>query len=705
VGSDGEKQKEKEEVMLVVDGDRRFEGVDERRGPDQLPAGTISRGINVDLTRGVIETRKGFRSPQGLAAKCFSFPFDFNLNFDEQGGHGQLFGAMPYTSQFGEHYHILALERYAVRVHHSGSAVIIRYPLRERDCLTQTLELQDDVVLVQAYNRVFMFRGRSKRPLVWDGVEHGMPQFVEVSKSPSGIDEAGVEPMPNSKLALYYLNRLWVLKGKDELLFSDVGVESDFTLTNSFKIDSGSFDSVIGLKAFGDNAILVFKEKSIDVLENLQGDLTLNGTRTRLSNEIGLASADCVTDCGADVWFLSERGVFSVKQSFQSNKLRSDAEPISAPLEPVFRRINWSVKSQFRSAFYENKYYLFCALDDALVNDTVIVYSFITKSWHGYHQADFADWQYAYVNFEDSEKYLFGINNEGRIYTLYIGYNDEVAFNTAVISQGAYSPKTKYKVTASTSSTDFSNLELFSVDGDRSTNTIAAGIITAGTTFVTGDIQTPTAYGSAVLTPQVGVQDFTMTAHSRGYGAIDLDRKQFNQIVADVSTWCSNYTISHATDGANEDVTTKYKDGSTDSTRNRLKYHTVGTKRFLPNNQDDNYNDKYREDYSTFLCPSGFTFPFSFPFSFTGACGSNFAFPFDFPFSFTSIPSTSETEEICVGTNGICIDQFQLSEDPRAIMARGDWIQVKIVNTSGRIRIRTMKVEGKHINRTSTISV
>jgi hypothetical protein len=231
-------------MPTIVDGDRRFEAVDERRDPGQLQAGVLSEGINTDLTRGEIETRKGYYATPGHRGKGLAFPVSFSASFDEDIGHGQIYGAIPYTSEFGEDYFVLALKRYALRVHDSGTAVLIQYPLNESNCRTQ--ELTDDVEMVQAFNKVYMFRGKEKDPLVWDGsisLSTSEPKFVPVQRTNL---QPGVEPMPKSKLSIYYLNRLWVLKGKDEIFYSDVGVETDFNIENAFKIDSGSFDSVVG---------------------------------------------------------------------------------------------------------------------------------------------------------------------------------------------------------------------------------------------------------------------------------------------------------------------------------------------------------------------------------------------------------------------------------------------------------------------------
>lgn len=706
-------------MPIIIDGDRNFTSVDERQDPGSLQPGVLSRAINFDLDEGEIVTRKGFFAHPGHRAGGFRFPFDFDLSFDEGVGHGEIFGAMPYTSEFGENYFILALQRYAIRVHDSGSVVLINYPLLEKN--NQTDELDDTVEMIQAFNRVFMFRGRSKDPLVWDGEEAGIPAFVKVQRTNL---QPGVEPMPRTSLAIYYLNRIWALDGKDEILFSDIGIETDFNLTNQFKIDSGSFDAVVGMKAWGDNAILIFKEKSVDVLENLQGDLTLNGTRTRLSNEIGLSSPSCITDVGNDLWFLSERGVFSIRQAFD-NKLKSDSEPISAPLEPIFRRINWNVKAQFRSAFWENSYYLAVALDDSKTNNAIIVYSFITRSWHGFHQSDHLDAERMFVNFQNAEKFLFTVTNDGKIYRMYVGNEDEgtelnerqrFTTNEPDFSQEATSGFT-YKLTydGSETTTTFSQTTtgaelltgldtitaltskvqfvggtpsgiLFTNGGNEVYDLEFIGTL-AGTnvkrlTVTSLALNDGTNDPLSLTVSNPGRKPITSTAIARGYGASDLERKQFRKVIFDISTLNPSYTISVQTDGVNENTTLL----PSPTTKNNLKFYTVGTPQYVIDNTNNDHGDAYKEDYAVLFAGLGFSFPFSFP------------------LSFQSTKTVNETYELNLGSNGVNPDLHQRIEDPRTIMQRGDYMKATIVNTEGRVRVHSIKTEGFTINRTATIS-
>jgi hypothetical protein len=606
------------------------------------------------------------------------------------------------------------------------------------------------------------------------------------------------------------------------------------------------------MKAWGDNAIVVFKEKSIDILENLSdngGGLAANATRTRLSGEIGLASPSCITDVGKDLWFLSERGIFSVSQALD-NKLQSNAEPLSAPMEPVFRRINWNVKDQFRSAFWENAFYLAVALDDSKKNNAIIKYSFITNSWHGYHTSEHLDAERMFVNFVNAEKFLFYITNSGAIYRMYVGYEDEglefdtiqrfsnvlpdfsqeaaaggftyrfkfdgvestgtvsedssladiiteletipalngnVEFTRAVptedrtettrvdttgattsLSGGEYfniysaADATQYYVWMDTNGdgttqdpapggtgivVDISGLSLPDDDGVASaiqsamdanadftavvsTNkvditTVAAGVTTSATDNDTGyDIKIVVEGGARAFVAGVaetndlrifngragkknplieivyvtlrdgtrnplkveklnaGRQPICSTVWTRGYGGADLSRKQFRKVFVDASEWCPCYSIAVATDGVNEEVTTE----PNPITRNRTKYHTIGTPAYETDNDNDDHGAAYREDYSVKLCGLSFSFPFSFPLNFQDDCDAQ------------------GTYDLNLGDNGVNLNLMQRVEVARICNMRGDYMQVKIDTTEGRLKFHSIKTEGFTHNRTATIS-
>jgi len=86
-------------------------------------------------------------------------------------------------------------------------------------------------------------------------------------------------------------------------------------------------------------------------------------------------------------------------------------------------------------------------------------------------------------------------------------------------------------------------------------------------------------------------------------------------------------------------------------------------------------------------------------------CTIGLTFPFDFSFDFVAPNAQGHTPNICYGSNGVNYDLMQRIEDARAIMQRGDWMTLKITNTTGRMRVHSIKTEAFTHNRTATVSM
>jgi hypothetical protein len=98
---------------------------------------------------------------------------------------------------------------------------------------------------------------------------------------------------------------------------------------------------------------------------------------------IGCTSPRTMLQVGADVWFLSDSGVRSRRRVIESSNAEVDEATISAPIQDVIERINWSVAGLFAAAYWRNRYLLSVALDDATQPNTLLVYNTLTRSWSG----------------------------------------------------------------------------------------------------------------------------------------------------------------------------------------------------------------------------------------------------------------------------------------------------------------------------------
>lgn len=398
-------------------GDRGFVGVNMRLDPSLLQPGYMAEAINCRFNRGIVETRLGavfpvwankasslLSEPGGMTrvgATAFFFTagnaFNFysgqtvsisgfnapeyngihvisvtgpnNINFAVSGAPatpdpnigtmiGQ--GTIPWGIIYGvgvfsdpntfKEYLIVAT---AAGVYYtSPNNVPYQIPL------PSGVSISGPVTFTQAFDRLIMHRGETLTALELKTISSS---WTEIVQTPSGT---GTEVIPQSVRSLFFQNRLFIPFGNDEVAVSDF---NDYTryvpILQEFRINQGSSDRLVTIEKFNDTSVIAFKEHSIYAVNNVYG--SLNAVQLdEITNRFGLVAARSVAHVGSDLWFLSELGVMSIRQTEQ-NKLQGVAMPISEPIQPLIDRINWRYAADAVAAYWDNKYYLAVPLDDA----------------------------------------------------------------------------------------------------------------------------------------------------------------------------------------------------------------------------------------------------------------------------------------------------------------------------------------------------
>ena len=149
------------------DGDRSFSGFNNRLRPDQLEAGILADSQNGRMgTNGQWQVRKGvdtLLSPVAVSATALTLPF----NLDDagtppqinDGAVNQLYGACPFSnanvsSSEIDHYIVMATNSKAFAV---NTKTEIAYDIGYESSQT----ISSSVSMIQAFNKVFIFRGDS----------------------------------------------------------------------------------------------------------------------------------------------------------------------------------------------------------------------------------------------------------------------------------------------------------------------------------------------------------------------------------------------------------------------------------------------------------------------------------------------------------------------------------------------------------------
>ena len=286
--------------------------------------------------------------------------------------------------------------------------------------------------IVQANNYVYLFRGPNETPLYWDGNWNGTFALVPNTSLP-----ASFLSIPNSNQATYYQNRLWVVDGKDTVAASDVLAFTDYDpLANEFNLNTGNSDYIVATFPFGQNSLIAFKNKSIMLLQNVEGALT-DVTVTEITRQVGLVGINSVTSIGPDLAYVSNENINLLTLTSTNNSLQHKTLPLSTRIRKIMSRVNWEVGYKISLGYWSNKLYVALPLDNSIVCNAVAVYNFTTENWYGEWAFDstinmcIQSWQV--VDYLGVQR-MHAITEDGRIFVTDEGQNDISGATVAEIS-------------------------------------------------------------------------------------------------------------------------------------------------------------------------------------------------------------------------------------------------------------------------------
>ena len=192
-------------------------------------------------------------------------------------------------------------------------------------------------------------------------------------------------PPTAGKYLAWHTNRL-CLSGlptdRHNVYFSQIGTPTTWDATWVVQPGLGDDDEITGLLSWTDFNLIVFKRRSIYVV-NANPTLAVNEFEVRLLHKtIGCPNAKTAVQVGADVMFLSDSGVRSVQRTLASENQNELGPAISAPIQDLIDQIRWDLISQARATFWNNRYVLSVPLG-TLGTLTTLVYNTLTESWCG----------------------------------------------------------------------------------------------------------------------------------------------------------------------------------------------------------------------------------------------------------------------------------------------------------------------------------
>lgn len=417
------------------DGDKGFIGLNSRDNPASLPQGIVTQSQNFRLDRGVATVRKGLQRKTSAAIL------------------GQIiYGTGTYIDSNGQEIFIIVVTNglYTYNPQTETFSTKINFPVGE------TITTQDGCDVVVAINKVYISRGHSKRPLIWD-----MATTI-TSAVISGTGNA----FPNCAGLMYYANRLIAMgqhhtlgytptaRARDSVSVSNYLDFDNWDLTDTFTFNTGGNDEIVGLQPFAINEYLVFLRNSIFYANvgngrYIAGDAIITNETVvkQIATDIGCSARRSIVSANGGIMFLSDNGVYFLSpQQVTANdtqRLLTVSDPLSAPIDDVIQRINKQYAYRSVGIYWNNRYYLAVPLDNSTDNNCILVYNFILKNWESVdtYPAGFDVFSFE-VGKKNNQRRLYGFDTDAGIFLLEELDYDEYGASTGTPILPFYLPAT-----------------------------------------------------------------------------------------------------------------------------------------------------------------------------------------------------------------------------------------------------------------------
>lgn len=232
------------------------------------------------------------------------------------------------------------------------------------------------------------------------------------------------------KLLTSHTNRLFCTSAdtavpSDTLYVSDIlDGESWDIVGNSIRVGDGTGDPITAIASWYSYNLLVFKERSVWVVEANPAVAVADWPIKLINNRVGCVAHKTVQQVGSDVFFLASDGVRSLS-TIESGAQTDVSTPLSAPINDQFKQNTDGFQSKSCSAFYDKRYLISVCSNGIEVPNRTYVYNTEQKSWSGF----WTGWQpndFTVTGFSGKTRLQFA-DQSGKIYTWlnFIELNDE----------------------------------------------------------------------------------------------------------------------------------------------------------------------------------------------------------------------------------------------------------------------------------------
>ena len=501
--------------------------------------------------------------------------------------------------------------------------------------------------------------------------------------------------MPNSPSATYVQNRLVVASAYntsnyssdakvDYIYASDVLDEAHTYSTQIFRANKGSDEEIVDIAKVANNQIVLFKNRSVDVVTSFYSGLSDVRIDTLIPN-MGLSAPRAFAVVGSDVFFFAGRkGVMSIRQN-ELSSYQGVSIPLSEPIQSLIDRIDHRQQDKVRMAYSDNKLYVAVPFKDISTPSsknllTATSYSTIsgTPQPLGYSGLTIGN-TYAFrlgkndASIEASSSpawshYRDADGSYGEFTAASTGVNilpdaDGGLEVTAELLETRYGDRNNailvfdflnQQWTGYDAGNEICVKEFFVAQYNNTERLFFAGYDGYINLLEEGFSGDETFDGGTYT--QLGITPISCDMTTSGYMSMDPNARMIKKGRVNLKTWNPKFTVKVQTDGVEESQTV-----ISDRTKSRTKYYRPAYQAdYVVTNASDDHSTPYREDYSIQLTTAG------------------------------TAPKTG------VDPNRMQHTQETFSASPK----RGRYGQMNISNTQGRIEVASVNLDTYGGNKT-----
>jgi hypothetical protein len=232
---------------------------------------------------------------------------------------------------------------------------------------------------IQAHTNITGFVvQQANPPLLWDGASNALT-FIDQT----GVNADNVTyPLPPGEFGLYFQNRIIVKTKSTEIIATDI-LSDNYDPLNTFVINQGGNDAIVGVLPWIENQFLVFMSKSIYVAYvDPRFDETVpdQSQVTVVTTEVGCLARHSIVPAGQFVFFFSGKGVHMLTPQLDL-KLVGNTMPLSEPVDDYFDNVNFDYAKKVTAIYFDNRFFIAFPVNGGIKNNSILVYNTLNKAW------------------------------------------------------------------------------------------------------------------------------------------------------------------------------------------------------------------------------------------------------------------------------------------------------------------------------------